>query len=254
MPERASPSGKEATNAEIYGSLSYFNGWEAPDRGHGHNIYAQNQTGTKKITDTILFSGFSHNIHIYGSSSAFLNNFDIEGITTFNAGDLSSDGGRVLLLGGDSVAQNPILKNNYLYRLPGGPISDFDMGYNAGCSNANVTNNYISTTTWFVNCLPTSMTGNTFYGSISGFTQGQYPSNTYLSSRPTGVKVFIRPNAYEAGPPTSPSTTGTCSTTSTSTCPASCPRETASRFATPRTSSVRPYSPESTQAATSPCR
>ncbi len=91
----------EATNAEIYGSLSYFNGWEAPDRGHGHDIYAQNQTGTKKITDTILFSGFSHDIHIYGSSSAFLNNFDIEGITTFNAGDLSSSsGGRVLLLGG----------------------------------------------------------------------------------------------------------------------------------------------------------
>ena len=43
------------------------------------------------------------------------------------------------------------------------------------------------------------MTGNTFYGSISGFTQAQFPSNTYYSSRPTGVKVFVRPNAYEAG-------------------------------------------------------
>jgi hypothetical protein len=43
------------------------------------------------------------------------------------------------------------------------------------------------------------MTGNTFYGSISGFTQSQYPSNTYYSSRPTGVKVFIRPNQYESG-------------------------------------------------------
>ncbi len=84
---------KEAIDAEIYGCLSYYNGWEAPDRGHGHNIYAQNQTGTKKITDTILFSGFSHNIHIYGSSSAFLNNFDIQGTTSFNAGNLSEDGG-----------------------------------------------------------------------------------------------------------------------------------------------------------------
>ncbi len=27
------------------------------------------------------------------------------------------------------------------------------------------------------------MTGNTFYGSITGFTQAQYPSNTYYSSR-----------------------------------------------------------------------
>jgi hypothetical protein len=190
---------KEATTAEIYGCLSYYNGWEAPDRGHGHNIYAQNQSTTKYITDSILFSGFSHNIHIYGSSSAFLNNFHIEGTTTFNAGDLSVDGGRVILLGGDSVAQNPTLENNYLYRLPGGPVSDFDLGYNAGCSNATVTDNYIADNSYFVNCSPSSMTGNTFYGSISGFTQGQYPNNTYLSNRPTGVKVFIRPNAYEAG-------------------------------------------------------
>ena len=43
------------------------------------------------------------------------------------------------------------------------------------------------------------MTGNTFYGSISGFTQSQFPNNTYYSSRPTGVKVFVRPNAYEPG-------------------------------------------------------
>ena len=43
------------------------------------------------------------------------------------------------------------------------------------------------------------MTGNSFYGGIAGFSQSQYPSNTYYSSRPTGVKVFIRPNAYEAG-------------------------------------------------------
>ena len=43
------------------------------------------------------------------------------------------------------------------------------------------------------------MTGNSFYGPITGFTQTQYPSNTYYSSRPTGIKVFVRPNQYEAG-------------------------------------------------------
>jgi hypothetical protein len=190
---------KEATDGEIYGCLSYNNGWEAPDRGHGHNIYAQNQTGTKRIADNILFSGFSHNIHIYGSSSAFLNNFDIDGNTSFNAGNVSSDGGRVLLLGGDSVAQNPTVRNNLFYRLPGGPVSDFDLGYNAGCANATVTGNYVATTTYFVRCLPATMTGNSFYGSISGFSQPQYSSNTYFASRPSGVKVFVRPNAYEPG-------------------------------------------------------
>ena len=43
------------------------------------------------------------------------------------------------------------------------------------------------------------MTGNTFYGSISGFAHSQYPNNTYLSSRPSGTRIVIRPNQYEAG-------------------------------------------------------
>ena len=190
---------KEAQDSEIYGCLIYYNGWQAPDNGHGHGIYAQNQTGTKKITDTILYSGFSYGIHAYGSGTAYLDNIDIEGTTTFNAGNLYADGSN-LLLGGESgnVAQNPILKNNYMYRSSGG-TADFNLGYNGGCSNATVTNNYISNSTSFNNCAPTSMTGNTFYGSIGGFTQSQYPSNTYYSSRPSGTQVFLRPNAYEAG-------------------------------------------------------
>ncbi len=36
-------------------------------------------------------------------------------------------------------------------------------------------------------------------GPISGFSQSAFPNNTYYgSTRPTGVKVFVRPNAYEA--------------------------------------------------------
>ncbi len=190
---------KEAQDSEIYGCLIYYNGWEAPDRGHGHGIYVQNQTGTKKITDNILFSGFSHGIHTYGSGAAFLDNIDMEGNTTFNAGNLSASGGRNLLFGGGSVAHNPIVSSNYLYRLASGPGSDFDLGYSGGCDNATVTDNYVSTSTEFANCSPGTMTGNTFHGPFSGFNTVQYPGNTYSASRPTGAKVFIRPNAYEPG-------------------------------------------------------
>src|SRR6185436_10379250 len=31
-----------ASDTEIYGSIIYSNGWDAPDRGHGHGIYVQN--------------------------------------------------------------------------------------------------------------------------------------------------------------------------------------------------------------------
>ena len=191
----------EAVDAELYGCLIYYNGWQGPDRGHGHGIYTQNQTGTKHITDNISFANFDHGMQAYGSDQAFLNNFDVEGNTFFNAGILATSGdSRNLLVGGGVIANNPTVVNNYLYfKNADTPESAFDMGYSAGCSNATVTGNYVSNGTDFVNCMPVTMTGNTFYGPLSGFTQSQYPNNTYYSSRPTGLKVFVRPNAYEAG-------------------------------------------------------
>jgi hypothetical protein len=198
---RGSGLTSEAQNSEVYGCILYYNGWQAPVRGHGHATYVQNQTGTKKIVDNIMHHQFSHGFHAYGGSSAYLDNLLVEGNTLFNNGNLSTTGNaRNLLLGGDRIAQNPQVLNNYLYYQNAiSPDTAFDLGFSAGCSNATVTNNYVSNHTTFVNCLPVSMTGNTFYGNIAGFSPGAYPGNTYHGSRPTGTKVFIRPNQYESG-------------------------------------------------------
>jgi hypothetical protein len=32
-----------------------------------------------------------------------------------------------------------------------------------------------------------------------GFGSSGYPNNTFFTSKPTGVKTFVRPSAYEAG-------------------------------------------------------
>jgi hypothetical protein len=43
-----------ATNnisSELYGNLFYNNGWQGTDRGHGHSIYVQNNSGVKRIVD-----------------------------------------------------------------------------------------------------------------------------------------------------------------------------------------------------------
>ncbi len=191
----------EALDAEVYGCLLYYNGWQAPDRGHGHALYVQNQTGTKKIVDNIMFQQFSHGFHAYGGTTAYLDNLHVQGNTLYNNGNLATTGNaRNLLLGGDRRALNPTVLNNYLYYQHAlSPETAFDLGYGAGCTNATVTNNYVANNTTFVNCLPVSMTGNTFYGTIAGFSQGAYPSNSYFSSRPTGTKVFVRPNQYESG-------------------------------------------------------
>ena len=91
---------QQAIDAEVYGCLIYNNGWDAPDRGHGHGIYVQNQTSTKQITDNIIFNQFSHGIHAY-STAPNLDGLDIEGNVSFDNGILSRVSGpaRNLLIG-----------------------------------------------------------------------------------------------------------------------------------------------------------
>jgi hypothetical protein len=191
---------REWTNAEIYGSLIYYNGWQSSAGGYGHGIYTQNDnSGTKRIADNILFQQFSHGLHAY-TESGVINNYIVEGNTSFMNGDLASSGsGRNLLVGGLVVAQNPIVRNNELFFTPGGPTSSLNMGYIAGCNNPNITNNYVADNTRVVNCLSGPFTGNFFYGTTSGFNPSQYPGNTYTTQRPTGVRVVLRPNEYEPG-------------------------------------------------------
>jgi hypothetical protein len=179
-----------APDSEIYGCLIYYNGNSSLD----HGIYAQNQTGYKTIKDNIIFSNYSHGIHVYSSASA-LNNFRVEGNTSFQ------NGARNALVGsGDGLTNNLVFTANSLYRYNEQGVSDLDVGYSAGCTTPTITNNYIAQSTYLVNCTAgLTMTGNTFYGLISGFSPSSYPTNTYLSSRPTGIVTFVRPNQYEPG-------------------------------------------------------
>jgi hypothetical protein len=83
-----------ATDSELYGCLIYDNGWEAPDRGHGHAIYTQNQNGTKRIADCIMTGGYSYTMHAYGSSRAYVDNYLIEGNIAYAGGQFLIGGGR----------------------------------------------------------------------------------------------------------------------------------------------------------------
>src|SRR5262245_9154025 len=68
-----------AIDSELHGCIIYDNGWDAPDRGHGHAVYTQNQTGIKVISDCIMTGGFGYTMHAYGSSRAYVDNYLIEG-------------------------------------------------------------------------------------------------------------------------------------------------------------------------------
>ena len=73
-----------APDLELYGSLSYYNGYVGPDRNHGHGIYMQNTTGAKLISDNFVGDNADEGIQIYGSPKASVVNFTVVGNALYN--------------------------------------------------------------------------------------------------------------------------------------------------------------------------
>ena len=193
-------TGEDATDSRIYGCLIYYNGYDSPDRGHGHAIYAQNKGSIpKQIYDNIMFQQFGWGIHAYGEGG-HLDNLDFQGNISFNNGKLSGSYHTNILVGGLLLAHSPTLISNYTYNS--NDQNNNNLGYSAGSTGAKVQDNYFASDTALgvVNGSSMTITGNTFAGKTSGFSTASFPDNTYYGSTlPTGVKIFIRPNAYESG-------------------------------------------------------
>lgn len=188
-------------DSQIYGTVVYNNGWDGPERGHGHAVYAQNEQGTKRITDSVFFNSFSHGIHIYGSDNASLNHFRVEGNIAFDNGQLSRTGiTRNILLGGGTVALDNVLADNYTYFSPSSLVGQNNIGYRAGCDGITVRRNYFANGGLIaVECRNLIIEDNFFHPYVFGFPIEQLPSNTYARTRPTGTRLFVRANEYEPG-------------------------------------------------------
>jgi len=79
-----------AVGAEIYGCIIHDFGWPGPNRGHGHGIYAINESGTMRIVDNILFRGYGWNIHAYREAKRLVG-LHLEGNICFAPGALIAD-------------------------------------------------------------------------------------------------------------------------------------------------------------------
>lgn len=138
-----------AVNSEYYGNLIYNNGWYAPDRGHGHGIYTQNNEGTKSFIDNIVFNNFGNGLQVYGTGRSRLKNFYLEGNIMFNDR---------WLIGGDAPLQNIELDNNFAYKVR--PQFGYTSVENDGLT---LRNNYFSagiSLYWWKNV---TATGNTIF-------------------------------------------------------------------------------------------
>lgn len=106
-----------STDSELYGCIIYNNGWQGTDRGHGHAIYTQNQTGTKFISNCIMTGGSGYTLHAYGSSRAFVDNYTVEQNIAYNGG--------TFLIGGGRPSKGIKVVSNILYNL------SMQIGYSA---------------------------------------------------------------------------------------------------------------------------
>ncbi len=193
----------EASESDAYGNIVYNNGWQAPDRAHGHGIYTQNESGTRRISENIIFNQFSHGIHAYGSDQAHLDNITLEGNIVFNNGALAAEPEYVrnLLLGGGRPALNPRLENNITYFDTVKSAGENNIGYSAGCVNLWARGNYLVGGRPLVlgSCTAQMFAGNTMYGREREVPPIEYGGNEYLTVKPTGTRVFVRPNRCESG-------------------------------------------------------
>ncbi len=265
---------KGAVDSEVYGCIIYNNGYQDPNRGHGHGLYIHNETGIKRIIDVISFNNFATGMKAYGQTGPVVG-VHFEGIASFNNGSPAahsrnpsgySANYRIsnLYVGADlQVPRDITIVDNYLYHSPGTQVglSNLGLGYTtSGGTNLRVENNYVAgghQATDVKGWASAVVRGNVFYAEVlasvktatswsydwnsneyyDGSSAGQtvYPftfnqtanrlgggrlqyddvgtslgkgwkqwtgfdaNSRYSAGRPTGVRVFVRPNQYEAG-------------------------------------------------------
>ena len=160
-----------AMDSEIYGCVVYYNGWFAPDRGHGHGIYVQNQNGVKLIRDNIQFYGFGMGFHAYGTSNAFVQNIHFDGNISYDSGYLvggpPGHWANYLVTGG-SGASGIVFTNNHSYHNTGDVSGTAELGWSFSSTELDLDaeNNYFVgglTTVELWNWNQLTFTGNTVY-------------------------------------------------------------------------------------------
>ncbi len=194
-----------AVNSELYGNFIYNNGFEGPTRGHGHAIYTQNLQGTKRIANNIIFFGFAYGIHAYTEGGS-IQGFDIENNVWFRTGASRPGASQTgtsegCLVGGLKPVARARLIGNHSW----GPSTDARsalVGWGGQVQNEDITflNNYLVGRVQAQGMWQTgTLENNVFHSQLNGIAPADYPNNTFSTELPTGTKVVVQKNQYDAG-------------------------------------------------------
>lgn len=203
-------SDPQYVDVEITGNVIYNNGWQGPDRGHGHAIYTKSDNGSVTIRDNVIFNQYGYGIHLYSNSgSGKLNNITVLGNVAFNNGTLSNNSNSAnILFGQGETANNGTLNANMTYYSPGKGAKNVVAGGDSKVNGSiTVNDNYFSggTTVFQVGFWTSvTMSGNTLMNGTTLATSTD-PNRSLssglnlMSGAPGATRVFVRPSPHETG-------------------------------------------------------
>jgi len=166
----------EQTDIEIYGCLIYNNGWQQPDFGNGHGIYAKSTSGPVYLRDNVIFNQFGYGVHVYANAgSGGVNNIHVEGNVSFNNGAIDADpvnspNANILYGGGDPATGGGVV-DNMTFFSPNVGVHNLVLGYSSTANiDLTVQNTYAvgGQAVYEVGSWQSfTMTGNSAFGSAS---------------------------------------------------------------------------------------
>ena len=212
----------QPSGIELYGTIAYNSGWDAPDRSHGPGFYIRNRSTSpaKLIRDNVLFQHFRQALQGYGSFHNVFSNFLVEGNVLFNNGIGRGGLHRNLMFGNsNSDHRNNAFVENYTYYASGNERGSNMFGQaDGGCAGLTIRGNVFSqgpgrTAAEIHHCDEVTIADNHFYGKTS-YSNGDgtievsndsfrrhFPDNRYFGDgkpEPTDTLVVVRANQYEA--------------------------------------------------------
>jgi hypothetical protein len=194
-----------ADNFEIHGCLSYYSGWDASDRGHGHNYYIHNDNPSTSVATlgcNVSLTAFDLNAQIF-TGGGTLGNVQIDRFIGAQSGVLSSFGNVTDLLFGvpGFPISNSSITNSAIYDSG---VNGFaiDWGSGGGTDFGTFTGNYAAgqntAVVWHTSTNVVAQGNNTIVGPSS--VPAGSPPNTVVAWKPGSGKVFFYfKNNYEAG-------------------------------------------------------
>ena len=208
----------KSLDVEVSGCILFNNGWQGPDRGHGHGLYLKAFIGPLVARDNVIFNQYGYGIHAYtNATTGKLMNITLEGNVSFDNGTLATRRSLSsnLLLGGADYAAGDVVRDNVTYYAPEltGAGSNVQIGYKTlRNGDVIVERNYVvggSPALDFGYWTAARVSNNTLIrteassGSLIAKRDlgavGQIWRDNAEHSAPAATKVIVRPNLYEPG-------------------------------------------------------